>query len=252
MPMVLVPGGVFLMGAAAGDPEAEPDELPAHEVTLNSFYLDQYEVSVSQYATFLNTVGGYVQSCDGFTCVWTLFESSFTYLAQNNDGTFLAQPGFEEYPVNHVSWYGAAAYCESVGARLPTEAEWEFAARTSARYRYPWGDELPSETLALFGGVDVRDLQPVTSYPDGVNSLQVYGMAGSMWEWTADWYDADYYANSPVVNPPGPEMVTAEGRVLRGGGWRDDPLELRATNRRPARPATFERDIGFRCGRDAD
>lgn len=252
MPMVLVPGGVFLMGAAADDPEAEPDELPAHEVTLNSFYLDQYEVSVSQYAAFLNTVGGYVQSCDGFTCVWTMFESSFTYLAQNNDGSFLAQPGFEAYPVNHVSWYGAAAYCESVGARLPTEAEWEFAARTSERYRYPWGDEPPSETLALFGGADVRDLQPVTNYPDGVTSLHVYGMAGSMWEWTADWYDADYYANSPVVNPPGPEMVTAEGRVLRGGGWRDDPLELRATNRRPARPATFERDIGFRCGRDAD
>lgn len=250
MPMILIPGGSFTMGAAADDPDAQPDELPAHEVTLNSFYLDQYEVNVTQYAAFLNSLGGYVQRCDGFTCAWTLFESSFTYLAQNSDGTFLAEPGFEAYPVNYVSWYGAAAYCEWVGARLPTEAEWELAARSPAHYLYPWGNEPPSETLALYGGIDVRDLQPVTNYPDGVTPLQIYGLAGSMWEWTADWYDADYYTSSPSSNPTGPETVTTEGRVLRGGGWRNTPLELRATNRQPARPATFERDIGFRCGRD--
>jgi serine/threonine protein kinase len=249
MPMVLVPGGTFVMGAGEADTEAQADEKPAHSVTVDSFYLDQYEVNVSQYAAFLNSLGSYVQQCYGFTCVWTLFESSFTYLTQNTDETFAARPGFDEYPVNYVSWYGAAAYCEWVGARLPSEAEWEYAARGSEGYLYPWGDEAPSDTLALFGRTALADLQPVTHFPDGVTPLEIYALSGTMWEWTNDWYDAEYYATSPELNPTGPETVTTAGRVLRGGGWRSPALDLRATNRQPMRPATFERDIGFRCGR---
>lgn len=249
MPMVLVPGGSFMMGASDTDANAQADENPAHSVTVDSFYLDQYEVSVSQYAIFLNTLGSYVQQCYGFTCIWTLFESSFTYLTQNTDETFAAQPGFADYPVNYVSWYGAAAYCEWVGARLPSEAEWEYAARGSEGYLYPWGNEPASDTLALFGRNVLADLQPVTHFPDGATPLEIYALSGTMWEWTNDWYDAEYYATSPELNPTGPETVTTAGRVLRGGGWRSLALELRATNRQPMRPATFERDIGFRCGR---
>ncbi len=249
MPMVLVPGGSFVMGASATDVEADPDEQPTHEVILDSFYLDQYEINVAQYAAFLNANDGYVQACAGFTCAWTLFESSFTYLMQNADGSFVAQTGFADYPVNYVSWYGAAAYCDWVLARLPTEAEWEYTARGLEGYRYPWGNEQPSNTLALFGRTDFQAIQPVTSYPDGVTPLHVYGLAGSMWEWTSDWYDAAYYTTSPTLNPTGSATVTTAGRVLRGGGWRDEPLALRATNRQAMRPATFERDIGFRCGR---
>ena len=249
MAMVLVPGGTFVMGASADDLLAQADEKPAHEVTVDSFYLDQYEVNVAQYAAFLNTLGAYVQACAGFTCVWTLFETSFSHLTQTTEGTFIPEPGFSAYPINHVSWYGAAAYCEWTGSRLVTEAEWEYAARGSTGYLYPWGNEPPSETLALYGFTDLRDLQPVTSFPDGVTPLGVYGLAGSMWEWTADWYDDEYYVNSPAMNPTGPDTVTTAGHVLRGGGWRSPAEDLRATNRQPARPATFERDRGFRCGR---
>ena len=252
MMMVLVPGGIFTMGASADDAAAQADERPTHRVTLDSFYLDQYEVNVGQYAAFLNTLGAYVQTCDGFTCVWTLFETSFSHLTQTVEGTFIAEPGFALYPINHVSWYGAAAYCEWVGARLPTEAEWEYAARGSSGYLYPWGNEPPSDTLALYGQAVLDDLQPVTSFPDGITPLRLYGLAGGMWEWTTDWYEAEYYVNSPTLNPTGPDMVTAEGHVVRGGGWLSQPEELRATNREPMRPATFERDIGFRCGRSVE
>lgn len=250
MPMVLVPGGSFTMGAAADDAAAQADEKPAHLVTLDSFYLDQYEVTVSQYAAFLNSQGGYVQRCNGFTCAWTQFETSFSYLIQNSDGTFAAQSGFADYPVNHISWYGAAAYCTWAGARLPTEAEWEYAARGTIGYLYPWGNEEPSDMLALYGGFDLRDLQSVTALPDGATPLGILGLAGSMWEWTADWYAADFYQASPTINPTGPATPTSEGRVLRGGGWLNPAEELRATNRYFRRPATFERDIGLRCGRN--
>ncbi len=255
MPVVQIPAGTFQMGANPNDPAAHADERPQHAVTLDSFHLDQYEVSVTQYAAFLTANGGHAPSaCEGFTCVKTSFEALDSHLVWNGGAIYQAEPGFEKHPINFVTWYGARAYCAWVGGRLPTEAEWEYAARGTDGRRYPWGEAVPDETRALFGlGFDA--LLPVDAFPDGASYFDVWGMAGSLWEWTADWYAEDYYATSPDTNPLGPgEGEFRAPRVLRGGGWDSLPEDLRATARQAAEPlngGSFGANVGFRCAMEA-
>lgn len=253
MPMVLVPATTFMMGAAEDDEKAEPDERPLHEVTVDTFYIDQYEVSVSQYAEFLNSLGDYVNACSGYTCLSTQFETRRSHLTDNTI-EYVAEEGFEDHPINNVSWHGANAYCRWVGARLPTEAEWELAARGEDGRLYPWGDEAPEAGHAIFGTTSFDVLQPVDALSDGTSSFNVYGMAGGVWEWVADGYDTFYYENSPPENPGGPVVTNVTPRVLRGGGYTSSAAELRSTNRRSANPTEFRGipDVGFRCARDAE
>ncbi|MFZ0544249.1 MAG: SUMF1/EgtB/PvdO family nonheme iron enzyme [Candidatus Promineifilaceae bacterium] len=254
MPMLVVPGDTFMMGAPESDEEANFDELPAHEVTLNTFYMDKFEVTVSQYAAFLNTLGRYESACHGFDCAWPRGRIGYTsYLleVEEEDGTtYEAMAGFEDYPINHVSWYGADAYCRAMGARLPTEAEWEYAARGTDGRIYPWGDEAPDETRAVFFSTAYSDLRPVDALPNGASPFGIFGMAGSMWEWVSDWYSPTYYSESPVDNPQGPE--DGDSKVARGGGWpnNDQAARIRSVNRNWHEIVYYSADLGFRCVSD--
>ncbi|WP_420631222.1 formylglycine-generating enzyme family protein [Candidatus Leptofilum sp.] len=256
MEMVLIPAGTFPMGAAEDDFSASSDERPQHEVTLPQFYIDRYEVTVEQYAAFLNRIGAYARACEGVDCAWPQELAGYTsYLSQQDigDGSvqFFAVTGFANYPINHVSWFGAQLYCESVGARLPTEAEWEYAARGTDGRIYPWGNNIPDPLgdLAVFQSDSYENLKPVDALPNGASPFGIYGMAGSLWEWTGDWYDENYYAESETNSPAGAE--TGFARVIRGGAWpfNNQADRIRATNRNSLSPDFISSAVGFRCAR---
>lgn len=252
MPMVLIPAGTFTMGAADGDYAAGIDEKPQHEVHLDAFYIDKYEVSVAQYAAFLNRLGDYERTCSRHDCTLTRQRVGYTsYLVEEDlgDGTtqFASLLGYANYPANHVSWYGADAYCRAMGARLPTEAEWEYAARGDDGRIYPWGSEAPDPDRAVFQSEDYDNLKPVDALPEGASPFGVFGMAGSVWEWTADWYNESYYERSLRINPPGPESGLT--RALRGGAWpnNNEADRIRASNRYALPPDFISSTVGFRC-----
>ncbi|MEA2008285.1 MAG: SUMF1/EgtB/PvdO family nonheme iron enzyme, partial [Chloroflexota bacterium] len=254
MPMVLIPAGTFSRGASNNDLSAETDERPQDEIYLDSFYIDQHEVSVGQYVIFLNMLGGHAGACQGYTCARTRFETWDSNILWNQDAVYEVEAGFEDRPVNNVSWFGAQTYCEWVGGRLPTEAEWEFAARGFDERIYPWGDELPDENRAVFGESQYAALLPVMALPQGTSFFGLYGMAGGVQEWVADWYDPSYYLSSPSKNPIGPEtgFNVYNPKVFRGGSWLSDPADLRVTARNGASPISFTKfgpDVGFRCAR---
>lgn len=247
--MVLVPATSFMMGAAEGDEAAGAGEQPLHEVRLDPFKIDRFEVTVAQYAAFLNDIGGYVGLCNGFTCLSTGFETLNSYLVNDVDtGEYMARVGFENYPINNVSWHGADAYCGWVDGRLPTEAEWEAAARGEDGRLYPWGNESPDDSRAIFNAT-FAELQPVDALPEGASPFGVYGMAGSVWEWVADEYSETFYAESPVENPVNAPAFRVTDRVLRGGGYASSASDLRATHRASGDPLVYQNipEVGFRC-----
>jgi formylglycine-generating enzyme required for sulfatase activity len=257
MVMVYIPPGTFIRGAADDDLMADPDERPQQEIRLNGFYFDKYEVNVAQLAAFLNREERLIRGCNGYACALTRLRVGATsYVIEDHIGEgdvqFLPMTGYTNHPANHVSWYGANAYCESVGARLPTEAEWEYAARGTDGRLYPWGNQPPDATRAVFASESYNDLLPVDALPDGASPFDVYGMAGSMWEWVADWYDGRYYEESPLFNPTGPESGLY--KVIRGGAWPNNNRanRIRASNRNAATPDFISSAIGFRCAYDGD
>ncbi|TAJ23092.1 MAG: formylglycine-generating enzyme family protein [Nitrospirae bacterium] len=237
---VLVPAGEFEMGAE-GAP-AGPDEAPKHKVTLDAFYIGKYEVTNRQYQAFVKTTGHRPpDNPDGPKySIW----KGTTPL----DGT-------AELPVINVSWNDAVAYCKWVGGRLPTEAEWEKAARGTDGRTYPWGNDPVTGNRSNYGIEGVTFWEGPTTlakkdqYDFGKSPYGAYEMAGNVWEWVQDWYDENYYKNSPAQNPTGP----AEGktRVMRGGSWRDQPDIVRAANRNKHLPDERRTYIGIRCAKDA-
>lgn len=260
MRMLFITGGTFEMGTNANGADARPP----HMVTVPDFFIDQFEVSVQQYADFLNKHGGSRRACDGFDCAATLVETITTNLL-NNFGVYEARPGTESYPINWVSWYGANTYCETMGMRLPTEAEWEYAARGLNGVTYPWGEAAPDETRAVFGVTDPIQrarvfnniFLPVDALPDGRSPFGLYGMAGGIAEWVQDYYDPDYYQNAPSNAAPNETNIN-ETRVIRGGSWTSSAAEI-ATYRRDSRPPNIENveeklylGVGFRCADDAN
>ena len=212
--MVLLPAGRFLMGSDDG----LPDEGPPHYVSVDSFYLDRYEVSRIAFEDFLVRQG-------------------------RKRKADLENP---DHPATMVSWSDAAGYCRSRGKRLPTEAEWEYAARGSEGRIYPWGNTPPTPFRACFQN---RGTLPVDSLPEGTSPEGIHHLAGNVAEWVSDWYAPGYYAISPESNPQGP----AEGdyRVVRGGSWNQSSGELRASAREYHNPDRGAEHIGFRCARDA-
>jgi sulfatase modifying factor 1 len=255
MEMVLIPGDTFLMGSEDDNVLSAIDEQPQREVTLDEFYIDKYEINVEQFAAFLNRLGGYRRACENVDCTLPRNLAGYTnYLEEQDlgDGTIQYSPmtGFASYPANHISWYGAQSYCQSVGARLPTEAEWEYAARGTDGRLYPWGNKAPDDTLAVFQSESFDNMKAVDALPEGASPFGIFGMAGSLWEWTADWYDETYYLEAPSSNPQGPE--TGFARVVRGGAWpyNNQSDRIRTSNRYSLSPDFISSTVGFRCVRD--
>ena len=236
-PMVMIPAGSFTMGSDDGP----HNERPAHTVTLDAYSIDRYEVTLGLYRKFLE------------------------------EGKYDAPPTWDDEAATSVGdrpaigmrWESAAAYCRWAGKRLPTEAEWEKAARGTDGRRYPWGEMQPFVDIANYNrGMWVSKTITLMAVPGGLEGMSVrhglkeggkspfgvFHMAGNAAEWVADWYERDYYQKSPERNPSGP--MTGEKRVLRGGSWADVPSALRTTARFSAEPNFEDRTIGFRCAAD--
>jgi formylglycine-generating enzyme required for sulfatase activity len=209
-PMALIPAGEFWMGSPDG--EGDRDEHPRHQVYLDAFFMDKFEVTVQRYADFIR--------------------ADIRWKPEGWDKVVSGK--HRNLPVVGVEWWDAKTYCEWVGKRLPTEAEWEKAARGTDGRTYPWGNEQPTAKLANFGkkftsnAYDER-LAWADSYEAGKSPYGLHHMAGNVWEWTADWYDENYYDKSPGRNPKGP--ASGEYRVLRGGSWLNGPHNVRSALR---------------------
>jgi sulfatase modifying factor 1 len=228
--MVYIPAGEFTMGSDRG----EKNEKPVHKVYLGAYYIDKYEVTVDNYAACVKA--GFCNEPDtGKYC---------------NRG----KSGRGRHPVNCVDWSQARAYCEWRKKRLPTEAEWEKAARGTDGREYPWGSEKASCRYAVMkdggDGCGMDRTWPVGSKPAGASPYGAMDMAGNVWEWVADWYDNKYYHKSPESNPKGPDSGTY--RVLRGGSWYYDPGYLRASYRGLLNPSNRYSGVGFRCASSGD
>lgn len=240
--MVFVPAGEFLMGSEEND-EAFFDEKPAHTVYLDAFWIDRTEVTNARFVEFLKTQGEYSKACGGYECLETKREDPDSHIFYQ-DSQYVVDEGYEDHPVIEVTWYGALAYCNWVGARLPTEAEWEKGARGVDGRLYPWGNSSPSCKKAQYSECSGMTA-PVGSKPAGASPCGALDMAGNVWEWTADWYDEAYYGKSPARNPSGP--VEGIRKTFRGGSWGYLPYYIRTTDRARNRPAYAGFNVGFRC-----
>jgi formylglycine-generating enzyme required for sulfatase activity len=242
---VMTTTGSFVMGS---DPEvdrwAQNDEQPQHEVVLDAYAIMKYEVTNAQYARCIEAT-----VCKGKV-----------------EGT-LADPEYADHPVVNVTWYDAQTFCEWVGGRLPTEAEWEYAARGPEGRIYPWGDAFDcakgnfddetavTDEVGQEGCDGFSRTAPVGSFPEGVSWCGAYDMAGNVYEWVADWYGEGYYASAPTENPTGP--ATGEYRVIRGGSWvetlRDEVHSAvpRGAFRSGYEPFVTDNRVGLRCARSS-
>ena len=243
--MVTVSAGTFWMGCRPeSDSTCEEDEKPGGEVFLGGFGIDRTEVTVAQYAVCVDSWVCKEPDSDGEDDNW-------------------GKSGRESHPVNSVSWTDAKAYCGWAGKRLPTEAEWEKAARGTDGRTYPWGNGPATCSRAVMRdagrpGCGKDSTWPVGSKPSGASPYGALDMAGNVWEWTADWYDAAYYAERPAKNPRGPSIGSdrvrrggsiGSDRVRRGGSFVNSASGMRAPYRYAYPPAARSHVIGFRCAR---
>lgn len=224
-PMVLIPAGEFSMGSDKGD----DDEQPIHRVFIDSFYIDKFEVTNGRFAKFVEAVQ--IEPPWGFKDK----ETPVVHIDQ---------------PVRWVNWMDAMGYCLWAGKRLPTEAEWEKAARGTDGRLYPWGNDAPTPAHAVFGLKEGADtVSAIGNRDKGKSPYGVHDMAGNLYEWTIDWYDEQFYSKNPAINPRGPAEGTA--KVQRGGSYTNAPYRLRSTFRTKGDPTEHDPNVGFRCAQDA-
>jgi len=244
--MVLIPAGEFLMGSTPS--VGNPGEHPQHTVFLDAFYIDKYEITNAQYYQFWLADEEYKSSHRPMSYGTACDIGSWPGVAKTKP----------DYPVVGIRWSDALAYAEWAGKRLPTEAEWEKAASGTDARLWPWGNQfnLDIEGVTVhantWNGGDGHDntTSPVDAHPTGVSPFGVYGMAGNVFEWCADWFDLDYYNRSPKQNPSGPE--TGHIRVIRGGSWRHDERLVRCAFRMGSHPDSKWYILGFRCVQEFD
>jgi len=223
-PMVLIPAGEFAMGSDKGD----DDEQPIHRVFIDSFYIDKFEVTNGRFAKFVEAVQ--IEPPWGFKDK----ETPVLHIDQ---------------PVRWVNWMDAMGYCLWVGKRLPTEAEWEKAARGTDGRIYPWGNDSPTPAHAVFGLKEGADtVSAIGNRDKGKSPYGVHDMAGNLYEWTIDWYDEQFYSKNPAINPRGPAEGAA--KVQRGGSYTNAPYRLRSTFRTKGDPTEHDPNVGFRCAQD--
>jgi formylglycine-generating enzyme required for sulfatase activity len=224
--MVEIPEGPFKMGSKDGD----FDEAPEHQVYLSTFYMDKYEVTQSEYERFVKAT----KRGKPFVPVF------------DDDSRKILKP---ELAAMGMSWMDAAAYCQWAGKRLPTEAEWEKAAKGEGNRKYPWGDTADASRANLDGEEDgYKYLAPPGKFEAGRSPYGLYDMAGNVAEWVADTYDEKYYSKTPYRDPKGPDE--GQNRVIRGGSWRESPAGARLAKRFQARMWRTDATIGFRCAKD--
>ena len=222
-PAVLIPAGSFVMG--------DDENSPRRDVYVDAFYMDKYEVTVSRYAKFLKSTGNV-----GAPEEWETVD------LQNG----------AELPVVGVDWHDADSYCRWAGKRLPTESEWEKAARGSDERKYPWGNDVPTPEHAIFGKpyknpVYKDGVAAVGRHPKGTSPFGIHDLSGNVSEWVADWF-AEGFSRADVRNPKGAEKGTV--KAIRGGGWYDPPERLIIAKRWYANPDQRSDDLGFRCASD--
>jgi formylglycine-generating enzyme required for sulfatase activity len=228
-PMALIGGGPFLRGSPPG--VGEQDERPQRQLELDTYRIDRFAVTVAQYRRCVEA-----RSCtapdEEKLCNWGE-----------------ASRKRDDHPVNCVSWEQATAYCAWAGKRLPTEAEWEKAARGTDGRLFPWGDTMPSCSLANYALGEERycvgQTAPVGAYPASQSPFGVVQLAGNVFSWVADWHDKEYYALSPARNPTGP--LVGKHRVVRGGSWFSPAVDLRVAIRNLIPSGVRLNYVGFRC-----
>ncbi len=275
--LVPIPGGTFTMGttreegldavddcitrdAGTCDETMIIDSTPPHQVTLDNYQIEIYEVSVRQYVNFLNYLLEQNpesrpdrSGCGGLPCVLTRDSEPNSYIqydAANNRYALAGADFLIDHPAIYVTWAGADAYCRAIGRRLPTEAEWERAARGPANSIYPWGPEWIPENAKASRPVQDGTVA-IIEYARGVSAYGVYNMAGNVSEWTADFYQENYYSlpESAGPNPRGP--ISGTERVARGGGWDNVPIFARTVHRMNVNPTEPRASLGFRCAANA-
>lgn len=246
MPAAYIPDGTFRMGAL--DPDEQRDEKPDHTVSMKGFWMDKLEVTNAMYMLCVQA-----GAC----------EPPQQFKSQTRKSYF-NNSEFNDYPVVYVTWLQADTYCKWAGRRLPTEAEWEYAARGTDFRTYPWGDARPDSSHGNFNYF-VGDTTRVGNYPAGASPYGILDMAGNVAEWISDYYDGNYYAQSANVNPTGPSAREVYfNRVVRGGSFQDAFKDVRLANRASVRGSNpqakdvysadylgeFSPKIGFRCASD--
>ena len=228
MQMILIPSDEFKMGSTDEDKDAYHVEKPQHKVFLDAFWMDRTEITNAFYRKCVQA---------------NVCKSPAAPSAEGTKNVF-TDAQYDLYPVVSVSWEQAKAYCEWAGRRLPSEAEWEKAARGPDGNIYPWGKILPNAKLLNFNDPK-GGLKAVGSYPAGASPYGILDMAGNVWEWVADWYDGAYYDDPPSENPKGPQ--TGQYRVFRGGAWYTTATNVRAAYRGRTDPESSFNNLGFRC-----
>ena len=237
-PMALIPEGPFHMGVPHAARDGGVDERPNHEVFVDNFYMDLYEVTNGHYLQFVTETGHRVPEhpTDPNRGLWK--------------GNMMPE-SVTDLPVINVDWFDSDAYCRWAGKRLPTEAEWEKAAKGLNDWRFAWGDVEPTTEHANFNQLAWRGeatLVQVGIYEKGKSPYGIYDVAGNVWEWVSDWYQVDYYSQSPTHNPQGPK--TGKYKAVRSSGWQGETPQMRVFTRIKSLPNDRNNSTGFRCAQD--